>query len=175
MLEFVFGMGLALWLKNLRTSKIYTWLAVAGIVALFALPAADFDRSLRYGLIASEVVGASVLAIWPPIKLLKLIGDASYSIYISHFFVLSAFVQFWKYALGRPGSWASLTYFFFAGATLSALAGILCWTVVEKPITSWCKDTRRALRNRTVRPDGMRVDPNFSTTEVLVEKAAKID
>jgi exopolysaccharide production protein ExoZ len=72
MLEFVFGMCLALVLVNVPKSKFYTWLCVVALIALFALPAAtDYDRSLRYGLIASVVVGASIVAVWLPIRPLE--------------------------------------------------------------------------------------------------------
>ena len=143
MLEFVFGMCLALALTNVPKSKFYAWLCVVALIALFALPAAtDYDRSLRYGLIASVVVGASIVAGWLPIRLLELIGDASYSIYLSHFFVLSAFAQLWRHMLGKPGSLMNLAGFYIAGAACSAFAGLLCWMVVEKPITAWLKASR---------------------------------
>jgi exopolysaccharide production protein ExoZ len=146
MLEFVFGMFLAISLENLAQSKMYTWFSLFGLILLFALPeATEFSRSLRYGLIASAVVGTSALAIWPQMKLMRLVGDASYSIYISHFFVLSAFVQFWKPAFGPPVGWESLIYYYVAGTAFSVLAGILCWRIVEDPITSWCKSVRQRL------------------------------
>lgn len=154
MLEFVFGMCLALVLVNVPKSKFYTWLCVVALIALFALPAAtDYDRSLRYGLIASVVVGASIVAVWLPIRPLELIGDASYSIYISHFFVLSAFAQLWRHMLGKPSSLMSLTSFYIAGAACSVFVGLLCWMLVEKPITAWRKASRRVITDPAISAD----------------------
>lgn len=146
MLEFVFGMCLALVLVSVPKSKWYAWLAAVALVMLFALPAAtDYDRSVRYGLIASIVVGSSIVAVWRSIRSLELIGDASYSIYLSHFFVLSAFAQLWLHTFGKPVSLISFSSFYVAGAASAVIAGILCWLLVEKPITVWLKASRRVI------------------------------
>jgi exopolysaccharide production protein ExoZ len=154
MLEFVFGMCLALVLVNVPKSKVYTWLCMAALIALYTFPAAtDYDRPFRYGLIASVIVGASIIAVWRPIRPLELLGDASYSIYLSHFFVLSGFAQLWRHTLGNPSSLMSLASFYVIGAVCAAFAGILCWRLVEKPITGWLKTSRRAVNGPAIDRD----------------------
>jgi exopolysaccharide production protein ExoZ len=146
MIEFLLGMYLALALSNLPKSKIYALLSLAGLVALFALPdGPESDRVLRYGLIASIVVGTAVLGECPKVNLLHLMGDASYSIYISHFFVLSAFAQLWTAILPAPRSYFGVACFYSAGILCAASAGLLCWSFVERPLSVWINQTRRAV------------------------------
>ena len=153
-LEFIFGMCLALMLVNVPTSRVYTWLCLVALIALYAFPAAtDYDRPFRYGLIASVVVGSSIVAVWRPIRPLEMLGDASYSLYLSHFFVLSAFAKLWRYTLGNPSSAISLASFYVIGAGCAALVGILCWWLVEKPVAAWFKTLRGSVNGRAIDRD----------------------
>ena len=65
----------------------------------------------------------------------RLLGDASYSIYLSHTFIISVFAKIWTSMIGLP---QGLMY----GATglfLCALAGWISYVLVERPVSRWGK------------------------------------
>ena len=103
LIEFVFGMTIGSLTLNMSESlfpKVTTFIA---LVAMFALPdQGEGARSIIYGPLASLIVASAVNVHWPNNRLLVLIGDASYSIYISHFFVVSVYAQTWSRVLGNP-------------------------------------------------------------------------
>ena len=145
-LEFAAGMGLALlpW-GRIPRSPVLAGLLLAGAVALLfwmhhysGLPLADW-RWLRYGLPAVVfVTGLLLLArdeadpehegSWPR-RTAVLLGDASYSLYLSHPFVLSAVYMAWARLAPGP-AWAYVVV-----AVLACLAfSILSYRWLELPL-----------------------------------------
>jgi exopolysaccharide production protein ExoZ len=68
-------------------------------------------------------------------RVLLYLGDASYSIYLSHQFVLEAFAWLWARAFPNQ-TWASSVVFLVTGLGLCALIGCLCYRFIEEPLTS---------------------------------------
>ena len=90
--EFVFGMVLALlWKRDVLTLSPRTGalLLLAGLVLLFLkLP---LPRVFEYGVPALMIVMGCLFIEVPKNRLLLLLGDASYSLYLSHIFALGLF------------------------------------------------------------------------------------
>ena len=63
------------------------------------------------------------------------LGNASYSIYLAHQFVLEALAPWWIQAFPHA-TWASSALFMVLAPLLCALAGCLCYWFIEKPLTS---------------------------------------
>jgi exopolysaccharide production protein ExoZ len=110
----------------------------------------DCPRFLAIGLpSALLVLGAVILERgggmpkWP---LPKLLGDASYSIYLSHVIFLSVFGQLWRKLEIGSGP-ASYLAFAVLSVILSAAVGILVYVLIEKPLGKLSVRKRRcALR-----------------------------
>jgi exopolysaccharide production protein ExoZ len=76
------------------------------------------------------------------------LGNASYSIYLSHLFTLGALRLAWMRLIHVEGLMPSIA--FMATALIaSALVGWLCFVAVERPLTRWFKsDKRRPVKMR---------------------------
>jgi exopolysaccharide production protein ExoZ len=111
---------------------------VLGIALLVALPeiGVDLPRVVMRGAPAAIIVGAAVLAerrYRPKARpFAKLLGDASYSIYLVHTIVLAALGQVWmRFGVQTP----MLQIMFFVLAILMATAvGLLVHAVIERPL-----------------------------------------
>jgi exopolysaccharide production protein ExoZ len=68
--------------------------------------------------------------------LLSAIGDASYSIYLTHIFTLGALRVVWTH-LVPVASMVSSVILMAASLTVSAAAGCMCYRWVERPLTKW--------------------------------------
>ncbi|QHJ01023.1 acyltransferase family protein [Xylophilus rhododendri] len=144
MLEFVFGMAVARWWQGAVGREGPAWtgpcLLLAGFAALmaFAEHGPTVPSALATGLPATMVVAGALL--WersgrlPAWRGLRWLGDISYSVYLSHPIVLSAFSQLWR-RLGLhllPGG----TWLFAVAAVLVCVAvGELVYRWLELPMT----------------------------------------
>ncbi len=145
LIEFLAGIALARFVAiGVRAPVGACWAFVALGVAMLvvAAPPADDDlsRLLQYGVPASLIVGGAIGAEcagsvqvggW-----LRLLGDASYSIYLSHTFVVSMLGKLWPAALGSM-------CFIITATLLAVLVGVLVYWIVESPLLA-------ALRRRGV-------------------------
>ena len=145
-LEFVAGMVLAhLYLAEAHLEASLTfglWLTVCGLFGLFGLPTHDpYIRVLLWGTSATITLwGALILdrriaQLWPP--LCVTIGAASYSLYLTHGFILP--VVGWvltRSHLSTPLLGVVLVPLALLASTLSAL-----WVhrYVELPFTTWLR------------------------------------
>lgn len=149
LLEFAGGMLLAHLLPQLRKVP---WWAALGIVLLAFRSLWFFHegtiismRGLVWGVPAVAAV-AGVLSLerrwgsYMPRWALR-IGDASYSIYLVHTFVLPAVGLLlihlrysWRY---------EVTMLVVVSVVLSSLAGVLAYEAIERPINDWFKGRRR--------------------------------
>ena len=136
-LEFAFGMGVALaWQGGWRLPPRLAWplvvLAAAAIVA-FATPA---SRVWVAGLAGAAMVWAMASA---PLartaigRALEVLGDASYSLYLLHPFVVGA--AWFAWARTGAGGSAGAIGFIALCLAVSAIAGWIAWRVIEAPIT----------------------------------------
>lgn len=142
MLEFLAGMMLGRLYAGGEWPARSTagWLlALAGLALLAGSGAwpAGTSRLLQAGL-PSILIVAGALAIeragrtpsWP---LLHRVGDASYSLYLIHPLALSALSQAWRKA-GLGGTAAGMAAFCLVAVAVSALAGLACHRLVERPL-----------------------------------------
>ena len=147
LLEFLVGILIARLIG--RNTPMPAWLCwgmvgAGGLLLLVADPAQFHDgaRTWQYGIPAAMIVagavGAEMRGFFPSVPVLKRLGDASYSIYLTHTFTVSVLGKLWR--PGWPG-WA-----FVALAIVgSALVGVCVFRLIERPITDALRrETRRA-------------------------------
>jgi exopolysaccharide production protein ExoZ len=107
-----------------------------GLLAL-ALPGPYWPggRVISWGVPAAAIV-CGALSLEPrvrSVRWLKVLGDASYSIYISHGMVLSAFGAFWIHFIGFGRS-GLLGVFLVSALAFAVLAGLCVYYAVERPM-----------------------------------------
>ena len=134
-LEFFAGMLIAI-IHQKHSMKSY-WLALPiGMTALIGFGNLDASRLLVWGL-PTLLIFVGTLAIedagkLPRLALLKLLGDASYSIYLSHAFVL----QIGLFAWWRVPVHGWLQFLIFTPTAMigCAFAGVLVYRYIERPM-----------------------------------------
>jgi len=142
-LEFALGMALGLALPLLRpvawmTRASYP-LALISFALLIAGPSVwpDVDRFFVFGLPAAILVACALVmersGVTVASPLIRRLGDASYSTYLTHFFVTQAATKA-ALALGVAGIWqvslAIVATFVMVGAM-----GLVVHTIIEKPMS----------------------------------------
>ncbi|MBP1806159.1 acyltransferase family protein [Rubellimicrobium aerolatum] len=150
LIEFVFGLILGrLWHDLPPSRRSPGGLAAAlallgvGVAGLVLVPGEATSgvllRDLRWllaGLPAMAVVGGLLLldrqGRIPTVPALRLLGDASYSLYICHFFVIGLLRAVWPRAW--LGTWTSEAGFLAAALALSVVAALATHLAFEKPI-----------------------------------------
>lgn len=135
--EFLAGMALyVLHRRGFRCSILHSSMLIGAAVALFAWTGdgnhAPSVRFLMWGIPAVAVVFASLSL--PDVKgragrLLVLLGDASYSIYLSHLFTIGAVYAATRHALGLDfGAVVAISF------VASLVLGVAAYHVVEQPL-----------------------------------------
>jgi exopolysaccharide production protein ExoZ len=145
--EFVFGVVLAKWtLKGFRLPPaIAGGLVLAGFASILILPMiSENTRVLTWGIPAFAIVAGAVsleplVAQTLPRWILAL-GDASYSIYLSHGFVVPA-LMLTVGSMVSPGRGAEVLTVVLC-ISVSSIAGWILYFLIESPIT-------RALKRKT--------------------------
>jgi exopolysaccharide production protein ExoZ len=136
--EFVLGMGVALLLQ--RRWFLAPWCAaLAGVVAAVALVYADLHhapwRPLSFGVPAAVLIyclcSLESRACSLELPVLRLLGDASYSIYLTHVFSLAALRVVFLRVSGDAGPSAGV--FLLVAIVVSALVGIATYWLYERP------------------------------------------
>ena len=84
-----------------------------------------------------------------PSRTLVVLGDASYSIYLSHVIVIPVIAKLWTAAgLGGAG-WLGLA-FVVAALVASALAGVVLYKLVERPLLKWLSGKKQSRARQPV-------------------------
>lgn len=144
--EFIAGALIGLYWKRItpKLGRASFWLGVVGFVA----GAAALDRLGLYGqdplrrtlvfgscsalivlgLVLREHTGSAV-----PHRWLRTIGDASYSIYLSHLFVVTAAARAWGHSGFNHSAWEHVL-FIVATLIAAVIAGIICFALIERPL-----------------------------------------
>ena len=145
-LEFAFGVLLGhLFTRNVaasRRSAVVMILTGAVLAVSLGSIFPDFPRALVGGVPALLVVAGAVFFERShhvvEVALPKLLGDASYSLYLSHGAVLSALGQFWL-ALHFPPTSQPISFILFlaAGIVCTSIAGIAIYKLVERPLVTY--------------------------------------
>jgi peptidoglycan/LPS O-acetylase OafA/YrhL len=151
--EFILGMCIAHALRHYRTPgpALGAALSLAGFIFIFGFPWSDTGgRLIPWGVAGATIVLGTVwlepaIARARVARMLVFLGDASYSIYLSHAFVVPAAVI----ALHRLGV-DNAVLIFLAVSLLAALVGCLSHLWIEKPLISSFK--RLLFRSPPVNP-----------------------
>jgi exopolysaccharide production protein ExoZ len=144
-LEFVAGIGIGrLYLSGYRTGlKAAIIIFVSAVLAFFALqlavPRFDGSRFLHFGipatfLFASVALRSERTKSSPFGRALQRVGDASYSMYLSHTFTLIAVGSLWRKSGFETGLVSSLI-----AIALVVVVSLIFYSVVERPITNAMK------------------------------------
>ncbi len=147
-LEFAAGLLLAsVWRRGLpmnRTPALF--LAGLGFLGLYFGSGSDLPRIVWAGIPALMIVAGVVYAEGAkdqrPMRLPMLLGDASYSIYLSHVIVLPVLAKAWS-AAGLGVSGMQGPAFLALALTASALAGAALYGAVERPLMRYFAARRR--------------------------------
>ena len=173
-LEFAFGMGLALLARrgvSLREPWRWALVALGGAGLFCDFPDAawggppsispnDLIRVIGWGVPAALILAGCVLrrdrqrgAIALPWRLGRILGDASYALYLCHPIVMSAFAGLW-FALGLDRRFPA-TAAVLACMALSIAAALAVYRWFEKPLTGWLQ--QQGLRLAADKPPRPRV------------------
>lgn len=140
-LEFWLGMALGAWHANHR-ARVAPAIAAVLAAAAYAILLRNPLQLSTDGLIASGfpamIIVACVVEIerrgaLPEVPILGLLGDASYSIYLTHMFTLGVLRTLWVHlpALERLGDIA----FMLIAITALSVAGVGAYQWIERPLT----------------------------------------
>lgn len=138
-IEFAFGIVLGwLYVRGIRVAKPLAWAAfLLGAGAIALIGDSDMSRGLAIGVPALLVVAGAVTIERhtgiPKIGGLYLLGNASYSLYLSHTIVLSMIWQLWRRF--SPGSFPG-DLLVFGGFSIAAATtiGVLIYLYIEVPM-----------------------------------------
>jgi exopolysaccharide production protein ExoZ len=142
-------------------------------IALFATFVRSYPAAIEW-LVAFWIITAVCVALcamvriddegWLIQKLVRL-GDASYSLYLFHFFTIIAVEKLWWWCFGRSGSWI----FVFAAIVAASLASIAIYHFVEQPVCNRLRELIALVKARRSLRRGGIPDP---TRRELVETTA---
>lgn len=160
MIEFVFGMMIALAFRRYRPGNaVLAVMFAVGVCAYgWALTNSmwrlDQMRFLVWGvpaaLVVAAVTAADLRGIVPRIKVLLLLGNASYAIYLTHLFPLGALRKVWPM---MPGFLRSSDVFLIGAAVgIALVTGVLFYLLVEKPLVRLAKRGVKRLMDRPKPP-----------------------
>lgn len=148
-LEFLMGCLLgAAYLKSARLTPVAAvMVAAVGILGMVKFAGPEVESSvpdaLRWGIPALLIVAAAALAksvtsrvmLW-----LAALGNASYSLYLVHPFVLRPMRNIWTHFVGVA---LPLTAYVAAAALLATVVAILTYRFVERPLLRWAQGGRK--------------------------------
>lgn len=142
LVEFLVGVWVAWMYEKKYLHKYNIWLLPAGFIGLFLLPTLKEEFPLIWGQIVCVsiiIIGAVSLETETPYnKFAKLIGDASYSIYLTHT-VIS-----WRIAhkiiprIPLEG-WIQFISWVVFSLSVSIVVGVLVYLYFEKPLLKWLR------------------------------------
>jgi exopolysaccharide production protein ExoZ len=165
LLEFAMGMMLGLSLPYVPKQISSRWpvyllicviCAALGLFVLVPMLWPSLDRALIFGLPSFAIVLSAVAldqsrVKWP--SMLVLLGDASYSIYLTHFFVTQTCVKLAERLQIKSGIF--LVVMFLIALVGVGIVGVLTHLFIEKPLTN----VARRLLGLTTRGSTTRVLP----------------
>lgn len=136
LLEFLVGMVLgAIWrLGMVPTSRLWLTAVAAGFFLLW--PGSPLGGEFMATFIGASLIVAGAVFLPPlPHNPLSLLGDASYSLYLTHAITLSAFGLFWAHFL-QPLGWQ---LFVVCGVALAIAVAFVIYASFEVPVSAALK------------------------------------
>ena len=156
--EFIFGCVVAIAFLKGGLDKMHAavWLGLllfgAAAIVIFSMEAQPaFFRFLMFGVPSALIVAACVAlenraaTPWKN-KALHFLGDASYSIYLTHAYVVVGFRVLWQRLALPAEGWGPVLLFAAACIVTALIAGSITHLVLEKPLTNGAR--RLFLRQR---------------------------
>lgn len=147
LVEFLLGAWLGrIWIDGKVVPLSPPWVVaglIAGAVCLFSDP--PVPRGVVQGIGAALIVYVTLAAhragarAW---QWLSYLGDASYSIYLTHILSLGVLRVVWKGVVGTGGGLAQSTAFMLVALVFAALAGVLSYRFVEVPLLALSRRRR---------------------------------
>jgi exopolysaccharide production protein ExoZ len=112
---------------------------VFGFVVVATFDILPSVQGLSYGLPSLLVVAGAVLyeraAPVPRLNIAKLIGDSSYSLYLTHGAVLSGLAQLWRHlAPATMPDIVNMVGFAVVGLAAAGIVGVFTYEAVEQPL-----------------------------------------
>ena len=145
--EFLAGILVGILYLRGRVPRSFAWLAVLAI-GFFLL---WYNEPLAMVSRGSSLIGATMVVMGalfaPPLPVpgLKAVGDASYSLYLTHVVTLAALSHMWR-AAGLQG--LGEVSFAVAGVIASILGALICYRLLERPMTDGLKRLWHPARRR---------------------------
>ena len=93
---------------------------------------------LLYALACAPVMFLGIHVVCPPglgQRIGRLLGDASYSIYLFHPHILSVLIAGWAWAMPATPGWLVVS----ASVIVGVLGGIAIHKLVERPLVAWAR------------------------------------
>jgi exopolysaccharide production protein ExoZ len=144
LIEFAAGAAIGhFWIRGMFS--VNWWLSIALIVMGFWLllfmegKLPDWSQMLGATLIVCGSLNPALSDLRS--RILLALGDASYSIYLTHLFTLGVLRAVWTRMM-PPGPIAAVAFMAVA-LTVCAGMGWICYRFVEKPLTSWLRGMAR--------------------------------
>jgi peptidoglycan/LPS O-acetylase OafA/YrhL len=180
----LFGVGVligaaARWLRRARVVRGHAVVLIAlaaflvADVTLFAAFVGTYPADVGW-IVAFWVISAACVVLCVTVRIddtrwltqrLVQVGDASYSLYLFHFFAIIAAEKLWWGFFGKNGSWM----FVPVSAVVAILAAIAIHRFVEEPICSQLRRFRAVFNTRRfVRPGALRIPMDGRLGEVTV-------
>lgn len=144
LLEFLCGLWLGVLYRRSHADRLPGWLLPAGLVGLLLVPTMSGEGLALAGRIVcgvAVVAGAIGLGTRAPRHaLLERLGDASYSIYLTHTVVALLLVQALWARIPLQGP-LQLAGYLLTALGASALVGLASYRGLERPLTHWLRRT----------------------------------
>jgi exopolysaccharide production protein ExoZ len=146
LLEFLAGILIGIVYLERRVRSSWAWFVPlgAGFVLLWLSQRTGSFAPAVNLVAASMIVAGALFAPAFSNRGLKALGDASYSLYLTHVVTLAAIEQMWAGGLQRLGA----PLFVISALTSCVLGALFCYRLLERPITvglkkMWTPSTRR--------------------------------
>ncbi len=148
LIEFVAGAAIGTWLRRrgrVPGPIVSGALVICGFALLVSRDAAPLGQFTQMIGAVAIVVGAlhPAFARWSCAPL-RVLGDSSYSLYLTHLFTLGALRIVWVHAAGSVESWPAAAAFQVLALAVSSVAGWLTFRFVETPMLNWLNSRTRS-------------------------------
>ncbi len=160
--EFLFGCGIAILFMDGALARVprIVWFGVLAL-ALLVMGFVGFApqpgpwRFLQYG-VPTALLLMSVVALDQSSKIawgngpLRFLGDASYSIYLAHLYVVIAFRILWQRLDLTADTLLSALLFVGACVAIGIAAGAFTYIFIERPVTNWVRGWAKPKRAEAI-------------------------